>query len=73
MKKSFTIPATADPSIYAPCQADLILTQKPIEDHPAFCNPDVRFCHVRIRNAYRAAKASGIESFMVQEWRITPD
>ena len=43
------------------------LSFKPIEDHPSFSSPDVRFRHARIRKRFKKLKEMGIETYVVPE------
>jgi hypothetical protein len=40
------------------------MEETPIENHPRFSKPDVRFRHMRTRKAYRKIKEMGINTFM---------
>ena len=40
------------------------LVKTPIEDHPKFSKPDVRFRHMRTRKIFRKFKAAGIDTFI---------
>ena len=71
--KPIIIPSSSDPSQYAPCRADFTIRYTPIEDHPLFSKPDVRFRHARTRKAFRRLKALGIETFTEQFWKIYPE
>jgi len=47
------------------------LRKIPIEDHPLFCKPDVRFRHMRTRKAYRKIKEMGITIFLQPEFKTS--
>ena len=72
MKKIIVKPGT-DLAPYIPCVVTLTMRQVPIEDHPRFSKPDVRFRHDRVRKAFAFAKANGVETYYENIWIITPE
>ena len=72
MKKPFYLQPGDDPAKYAPCDIVLSMEDEPIENHPRFSKPDVRFRHARTRKNFAKLKASGVNYYLVPRMRIIP-